>query len=122
MSYNKVISVINQVDQSLQLYNSKLPTNMKKFLFPTDVSANAKHALDYGYSLAKQVKANMVICNAIIAPAEVPQSGLVSWTMEESDLLLIDSSHELNLLKEKLEGKEETISFSPSIACKNEAG
>jgi nucleotide-binding universal stress UspA family protein len=95
---------------------------MKKFLFPTDFSANAKHALDYGYSLAKQVKANMIICNAIIEPAEVPQSGLVSWPLEESDLLLIDSSHELNLLKEKLEGKEETISFNPSITCKNEAG
>jgi nucleotide-binding universal stress UspA family protein len=95
---------------------------MKKFLFPTDFSANAKHALDYGYSLAKQVKANIIICNAIIEPAEMPQAGLVSWPMEESDLLLIDSGHELKLLKEHLENKEETISFNPSITCVSEAG
>jgi len=95
---------------------------MKKFLFPTDFSANAKHALEYGYSLAKQVKANMIICNAIIEPAEVPQTGLVSWPMEESELLLEDSSHELRLLREHLEGKEQTISFNPIINSRNEAG
>ena len=95
---------------------------MKKILFPTDFSANAKHALNYGYCLAKQVKANIVICNAIIGPAEVPQAGLVSWPMEESELLEKDSYHELNLLKTELEGKEETISFNPSITCKNKAG
>lgn len=95
---------------------------MKKFLFPTDFSANAKHALDYGYGLAKQVKANMIICNAIIEPAEVPQAGLVSWPMEESELLEKDSYHELNLLKKQLEGKETTISFNPSITCKNKGG
>ncbi len=95
---------------------------MKKFLFPTDFSANAKHALDYGYSLAKQVKANIIICNAVTEPAEVPQAGLVSWPLEESELLLEGSSHELRLLREHLEGKEETISFKPIITCRNEAG
>ncbi|WP_183578057.1 universal stress protein [Mucilaginibacter sp. X5P1] len=95
---------------------------MKKFLFPTDFSANAKHALNYGYSLAKQVKANMIICNAIIEPAEIPQAGLVSWPMEESDLLQDDSNSELKRLKEQMENKEETISFNPSITCISEAG
>ena len=95
---------------------------MKKFLFPTDFSANAQHALDYGYSLAKQVKANMIICNAVTIPAEMPQAGLVSWPMEESELLLQDSSRELVQLKEKLESKDETISLNPSITCINEVG
>jgi nucleotide-binding universal stress UspA family protein len=95
---------------------------MKKFLFPTDFSDNAKHALKYGYSLAKQVKANIIICNAIIEPAEIPQAGLVSWPVEESELLEKDSDHELKQLKEKLESKEETISFNPSVTYKSEAG
>ena len=95
---------------------------MKTFLFPTDFSANAKHALNYGYSLAKQVKANMIICNAIIEPAEIPQTGMVSWPMEESELLQRDSNRELKLLKEQMEDKEETISFNPSITCISEAG
>ena len=97
-------------------------STMKKFLFPTDFSANAKHALDYGYSLAKQVKANILICNAIIVPAEMPQAGLVVWPMEESEGLLQDSSHELNQLKKYLENKQETISFNPFVTCISEAG
>ncbi len=95
---------------------------MKKFLFPTDFSDNAKHALKYGYFLARQVKANIIICNAIIEPAEMPQAGLVSWPIEESEYLEKDSNHELEQLKEKLESKEETISFNPSISYTSEAG
>ena len=98
---------------------------MKTFLFPTDFSANAKHALNYGYSLAKQVKANMIICNTIIEPAEIPQAGLVSWPMEESDLLQDDSNRELKLLKEQMENKEETdvvpkiISIKPKLLIRS---
>ncbi|MEO6851474.1 MAG: universal stress protein [Mucilaginibacter sp.] len=95
---------------------------MKKFLFPTDFSANAKHALDYGYSLAKQVKANMMICNAIIEPAEVPQAGLVSWPAVDSEFLFKSSSHELEQLKKRLEIKAETTGFSPEITCEYESG
>jgi nucleotide-binding universal stress UspA family protein len=95
---------------------------MKKFLFPTDFSANAKHALAYGYSLAKQVKANIVICNAVIVPAEIPQAGLVAWPMEESDLLLKASSHELTLLKKHLEDNAEKITYNPQITCMEQAG
>ena len=95
---------------------------MKTFLFPTDFSADAKHVVAYGYSLARQVEANIIICNAIIEPAEIPQTGMVSWPMEESDLLLKDSKHELDILKEFLEDKEETISFNPAISYISEAG
>lgn len=95
---------------------------MKKFLLPTDFSANAKHVLNYGYALAKQIKADIIICNAIIEPAEVPQSGMVRWTMEESDVLIKDSNHELELLKTYLGGKEESIGYNPVITCKNNEG
>jgi len=95
---------------------------MKKFLFPTDFSANATHALNYGYSLAKRVKANIIICNAVIEPAEVPQTGMVGWPMEESELLLEESSHALKLLREQLDEKEETVGFNPIIDTKNNAG
>jgi nucleotide-binding universal stress UspA family protein len=95
---------------------------MKKFLFPTDFSNNAKHALKYGYALARQVKSNIIICNAIIEPAEVPQAGMVSWPIEESEMLEKDSNHELKRLKEKLESTEKATSFNPSITCESEAG
>jgi len=95
---------------------------MKKFLIATDFSANAKHALDYGYSLAKRVKANIIICNAIIEPAEIPQSGMVTWPMEECDMLLKDSESELKLLKQQLEEREETVGFNPKVTYENEVG
>ena len=95
---------------------------MKKYLFPTDFSDNAKHALEYGYSLAKQVKANVIICNAITEPAEVTQAGFVGWPMEESERMLLDSKHELKLLKKHLEDKEQTISFNPTVTYENQAG
>nr|MCS3813040.1 nucleotide-binding universal stress UspA family protein [Mucilaginibacter sp. X4EP1] len=95
---------------------------MKKFLFPTDFSDDAKHALYYGYNLAKQVKANVIICNAIIEPAEISQAGLVTWPIEESDMLLKDSHHELSSLKQHLENKAETISYNPTITCMEQAG
>jgi nucleotide-binding universal stress UspA family protein len=95
---------------------------MKKFLFPTDFSANARHALDYGYNLARQVKANIVICNSVIEPAEIPHAGWVAWPVEESDLLFNGGNDELNLLKRYLKKKEELTGFNPSFSCIEQAG
>ena len=95
---------------------------MKKFLFPTDFSANAKHALEYGYSLARQVKADIIICNAVTEPAELPQAGFVGWPVEESELLLLDSKNQLKLLKKQLEEKEQTITYNPTVTCENQNG
>lgn len=95
---------------------------MKNFLFPTDFSTNANHALDYGYNLAKQVKANITICNAITEPAEIPHSGFVGWPAEESEMLLLDSKNELKLLKKRLEIQKEPTGFNPAIAYENQAG
>ncbi|WP_428329500.1 universal stress protein [Mucilaginibacter sp.] len=95
---------------------------MKKFLFPTDFSANAMHAAVYGYSLARQVKANIILCNAVIVPAEIPQAGMVAWPMEESDLLLKDSSSELKSLKSHLEPVSGGEGFKPGISYLNGSG
>jgi nucleotide-binding universal stress UspA family protein len=95
---------------------------MKTFLVATDFSANARHAAEYGYSIAKQIKANIILCNAVIVPAEMPQSGLVFWPMEESDELLMDSTKELQYLKNHLEGADQEKGFKPVISCKNESG
>jgi nucleotide-binding universal stress UspA family protein len=95
---------------------------MKTILFATDFSANARHAAEYGYSLAKLIRANIILCNAIIVPAEMPQAGLVVWPMEESDMLLIDSTKELQQLKTHLENADRGQGFKPGIVCKNESG
>ena len=46
---------------------------MKKILIATDFSANAKHAAEYGYTIASQVKAGIILCNTFIVPAEMPR-------------------------------------------------
>jgi nucleotide-binding universal stress UspA family protein len=95
---------------------------MKTLLISTDFSKHAKHTAEYGYNLARQIKANIVLCNAVIVPAEAPQAGLVVWPMEESGELLYDSARELTHLKEHLEQANHTAYFQPVIRCINGPG
>ncbi|MFD2144017.1 universal stress protein [Mucilaginibacter antarcticus] len=94
---------------------------MKTFLFPTDFSENATHALDYGYSLAKQVKANVIICNATTLLAEMPQAGFVTFPAEVAENLLNDSEKELARIKCDLQKDEKDTSFNPVITSVNTA-
>jgi nucleotide-binding universal stress UspA family protein len=95
---------------------------MKTILFPTDFSENAKHAIRYGYYLSRQIKADIVLCNAVIIPAEAPQAGLVVWPMEESDTLLKDSTAELVKLKSFIEKSRNKSGFQPAISYLNQSG
>jgi nucleotide-binding universal stress UspA family protein len=93
---------------------------MKTLLIPTDFSPNAKHAVEYGYKLAKQIKANVVLCNAVVVPAEMPQAGFIAWPMDEYDLLIDESTEELKKLKAGLGHDKDA--FTPLISCFNEVG
>jgi len=95
---------------------------MKKILVPTDFSANATHAAEYAYQLARQLKADVVLCNAVTIPAETPQAGLVVWPMEESAVLLDDCEEELKRLKASLQQHDRTEKFRPSVTFSEEAG
>lgn len=94
---------------------------MKKILIATDFSANAAHAAKYGYAIACQVKADVVLCNAFIVPAEVPQAGTLVWPPFEYDELLECSKTELKQLKDLLEHKSDG-GFQPHITCSSEIG
>jgi nucleotide-binding universal stress UspA family protein len=95
---------------------------MKTLLVATDFSANAKHAADYAYKLAQQMGANIVLCNAFIVPAEVPDAGFVSWPMYEYEEMLKDSEEELKALRTTLEKENEGGIFKPLIHCANDVG
>jgi nucleotide-binding universal stress UspA family protein len=95
---------------------------MKKLLIATDFSATAKHAAEYAYLLAKQLKAGLFLCNTITVPAEVPMSGMAAWPQGESDTLLEDSTEELKRLKAHLEQTDHTDTFRPPVDYLNEAG
>ena len=95
---------------------------MKTILFPTDFSETANHAIRYGYDLARQIKSDIVLFNAVIIPAEAPQAGLVSWPLEESDTLMKDSTEELVKLKSFIEKSRNKTGFQPAISYLNQTG
>jgi len=95
---------------------------MKTLLFPTDFSGTATHAIKYGYSIAAQINANILLCNAVLSPAESPQVGLCVWPVEESDALLKDSTDKLKALATLIGHKIKNGSFKPNIKCIAEAG
>jgi len=64
----------------------------------------------------------MVLCNAFIVPAEVPDAGFVSWPMYEYEEMLKDSEEELKALRTKLEEENQDAIFKPSIHCANDVG
>ena len=95
---------------------------MKKILIATDFSANAAHAAKYGHAIASQIKADVVLCNAFIVPAEVPQAGVLVWPQLEYDELVESSASELKQLKEELRQNLNDSSFRPDINCRSEIG
>lgn len=95
---------------------------MKKILIATDFSANAAHAAKYGHAIASQIKADVVLCNAFIVPAEVPQAGTLVWPQMEYDELVESSAAELKQLKEELRRNLNDSSFRPDITCRSEIG
>ena len=95
---------------------------MKKILVPTNFSANGTHAAEYGYQLAREIKADVILCNAVTIPAETPQAGLVVWPMEETAALLGDSEEELKRLKAKMQQHDRSEKFRPSVSFIEEAG
>ena len=95
---------------------------MKTILVSTDLSENARHAAGFGYQLAKLMKANLVLCNAVTIPAEVPEAGMIAWPLEEYDVLMDDSKEALKQLKDELEQSDQPGRFNPKITCVNQDG
>jgi len=95
---------------------------MKTLLISTDFSDNATNAAVYGYKLAKQIKADVTLCNSVIVPAEIPQSGTIVWPLEEYDTLVNNSTDELKNLKERLESDGDQGDFKPGVTYVNQPG
>lgn len=95
---------------------------MKTILIATDFSEGATHAANYGYQLAVQINANIVLCNAVTVPAEMPQAGLSVWPTDTYESLLQTSFDDLNQLKADLENFNLPTNVRPNITCENMEG
>jgi nucleotide-binding universal stress UspA family protein len=95
---------------------------MKKILIATDFSANATHAARYGYNLASQAKANVVLCNAFTITTAIPEFGILTWPQVEYEELQKSSNTGLTGLKKELEGYQDGSSFKSEINCCSNIG
>lgn len=95
---------------------------MENILIATDFSESAAHAARYGYALAQHLHAGVILCNAFIVAAEVPEAGTITWPMYEYDDLLKDSRHELAKLKQTLEDNGAASGFRPDVSTLADCG
>jgi len=95
---------------------------MKTFLLATDFSSASTHAVKYAYSLATEIKANIVLCNAVLLPAESHRAGLSVWPQEESDVLLQESADRLKDLTSSIDNMLIKGVFKPAIKSINLSG
>ncbi|RKR81980.1 nucleotide-binding universal stress UspA family protein [Mucilaginibacter gracilis] len=94
---------------------------MKTLLLATDFSETGNHAVKYGYRLAQQLQANVMICHAFMIPAELPQVGIVVWPTEVHEDILEDNENKLQQIKQELK-KSVHGTFIPSVKLLNEIG
>lgn len=95
---------------------------MKTILLATDFSESSKDAARYGFDLACRIGARVVLVNAMIIAAEVPQTGMVSWPEEEFDALLQGYETEIQKFKSELAARIAPDAYRPEVLCINEAG
>src|ERR1700744_272917 len=94
---------------------------MKNILVATDFSANATHAAEYAYHLAKQLNTNVILCNDFAVPVEMPQASLVVWDKYEKDEITESINNGLDSLQEHLQESEKGA-FQPALKCISEPG
>jgi nucleotide-binding universal stress UspA family protein len=90
---------------------------MKTILCLTDFSSTANHAANYGYFIAKDLGAEIILCNIINVPAEIPQYEVVLWPIDHYEKLEAESLEALKKLKKKFEHEDHTSGFHPPISC-----
>lgn len=91
-------------------------------LIATDFSERATNAANYGYHLAKSIKADIILFNVFKVPAEMPHSSHIAWPMEDYESQKAESSDNLQLLKAGLQRLGKSAGFDPRITCISEAG
>ncbi len=95
---------------------------MKTNPSPTNFTSNATHIAEYGYQLAKQLKANVIFCNTESIPGEAAEAGIVVWPVEEGYGLSDGYQEELELLKAHLNQLNPDGEFRPGVTFVNQSG
>lgn len=75
---------------------------MKTILLPTDFSLASKNAERYAMHLAKEMRANLKLCNAVMVPIEVPLAAHVSVPLVAIEIMEQDADQKLKHAAEKM--------------------
>ncbi|MEQ7798636.1 universal stress protein [Pedobacter sp. ASV1-7] len=84
---------------------------MSPLLLLTDFSETGNHAVEYGYHLAKCLKTNVLLCNAV----NLTDKANVLWPIEANSALVDNSLDELRKLKMRLKDSDHHMAFYPKI-------
>lgn len=99
---------------------------MKTILVPTDFSPAANSAASFAMDIAKSIRANILLCNAILVPAEVPMAGGIVWPLADYGSLKASADHDLQSLADELRTRNHACfnqdEFNPSVDTKTELG
>lgn len=91
---------------------------MKPLLLLTDFSETGNRAVEHGYQLAKNLKTNVTLCNAI----DMVETASILWPAETYDMLIADSGKELKKLIKYLEETDSDEGFHPQISYQSKLG
>ena len=95
---------------------------MKNLLLLTDFGSVADNAVTYGYQLAKELKANVFLCNVVDIPAQIPQFETLVIPLPGYDDSLSDKEDELHRIVKKLKQQDPDADFHPNVTCIEDAG
>jgi nucleotide-binding universal stress UspA family protein len=94
---------------------------MKTILVATDFSATSIHAAKFAYLFAEQIKADIILCNATIERAIVPEAGNAD-NEKKVDSFVEGNLIQLKSIKKQIEHYGKNTDFKPIVRCTMEAG
>jgi len=96
---------------------------MKTILVATDFSVPAENAAHFAIGIAKEISANVLLCNTYKVPDSAPMAVQVAWPLVSEEEIEQESDHKLIQLIEKLNHKDcDGNSFGPQVTFKSEKG
>ncbi len=100
---------------------------MKTIAVLTDFSERSEHAAKYALHLAQKIKANVLLYNSFLVPADIPTAAAqVAWPVNEYDEIKSDTEKSLtklcNKLKHEVKSKTMPEIFVPEITCRYQEG
>ncbi len=98
---------------------------MKKILIATDFSVPAENAARYALTLAKKLKADILLCNAFKVPAEAPMASQVAWPLMDYGELKQQATSELDSLVKTLSDQACSVvedDYCPNISYQSGVG